>query len=314
MKKFGANKIISEKINECDFSSYAIGFDLNNAGELEYRINAFIKLLIRVVPEFAFGHHIGEQIAIEDATSIVFESANAIYKIKEFQEVKKIYLDESGAIEDDVEDKYLKRGEFGELILHLILRDFHDTIPLLSKIYFKDSDGHTVHGFDSVHICEKDKSLWLGESKLYKCGKSGVDALIKDLEEHIETDYLNREFALISKKLDLLDNIPDKDFWLDILDETTTLKDKFDSINIPLLCTYSSEVYDYYDNDTIKGFIEDYVNEVKKLKKRFDENNKHPLKQHINVILLLLPVKCKNELVTKLHKKLYMMQEMSRND
>jgi hypothetical protein len=314
MKKFGAYKIVSDKINECDFSSYAVGFDLNNSGEMEYRINALVKLLIKVVPEFAFGHHIGEEIALEDATNIVFESANAIYKIKEFQEAKEIYLDENGSIEDDVEDKYLKRGEFGELILHLLLRDFHDTTPLLSKIYFKDSDGHTVHGFDSVHICEADKTLWLGESKLYKCGKSGVDALIKDLEEHIETDYLNREFALISKKIDLLDNIPDKDHWLNIFDESTTLKDKFNSINIPLLCTYSSELYENYDNDSIEGFLEDYIDEVQKLKKRFDEKNKHPLKQHMNVILLLLPVKCKNNLVKKLHKKLHMMQEMSKDD
>jgi hypothetical protein len=36
------------------------------------------------------------------------------------------------------QDKDLARGEFGELILHLLLRDFHDTVPLLSKIYFKD--------------------------------------------------------------------------------------------------------------------------------------------------------------------------------
>ena len=35
-------------------------------------------------------------------------------------------------------EKYKKRGEFGELILHLILRDFFETVPLLSKIYFKD--------------------------------------------------------------------------------------------------------------------------------------------------------------------------------
>ena len=86
MKKFGAYKIVSEKINECNFSSYAVGFDLNNSGDLEYRINALVKLLIKVVPEFAFGHHIGEEIALEDATNIVFESANAIYKIKDFRE------------------------------------------------------------------------------------------------------------------------------------------------------------------------------------------------------------------------------------
>jgi hypothetical protein len=61
--------------------------------------------------------------------------------------------------------------------LHLILRDFIKTVPLISKIHLKDSDGMTVHGFDAVHIgnCIEDsskKSLYLGESKLYKDGKS----------------------------------------------------------------------------------------------------------------------------------------------
>ena len=79
----------------------------------------------------------------------------------------------------------------------MLLRDFYDSLPLLSKIYFKDSDGHTVHGFDAVHIApdinDKSKfSLWLGESKLYTNGKAGVKALTKDIEEHFNIKYLRR--------------------------------------------------------------------------------------------------------------------------
>ena len=167
---------------------------------------------------------------------------DSIYKIDEFQKVKDIY-ENNGSILDTVEDKYLRRGEFGELILHLLLRDFHKTTPLLSKIYFKDSLGHTVHGFDAVHIEPETKTLWLGESKLYSNGKNGIKALIQDVREHFKSDYLNSEFMLVSKKIKHFDNIPNKDYWVDLISEETKLSDKLNAINIPLLCTYTCNLF-----------------------------------------------------------------------
>ncbi|WP_330558188.1 Hachiman antiphage defense system protein HamA [Acutalibacter sp. 1XD8-33] len=52
-------------------------------------------------------------------------------------------LDNEKSVEEEI--KKLggsRRGEFGELILHLLLRDFKNTIPLISKVYFKDSIGN----------------------------------------------------------------------------------------------------------------------------------------------------------------------------
>lgn len=61
---------------------------------------------------------------IQNTLSKLTDAAKSIYKIDSFQKVKDIY-DNNGAIDDDLEDKYLRRGEFGELILHLLLRDFY---------------------------------------------------------------------------------------------------------------------------------------------------------------------------------------------
>lgn len=44
------------------------------------------------------------------------------------------------------------KKEFIELLLHLLLREYKHTIPLISKVYFKDSAGVPAHGFDAVHI------------------------------------------------------------------------------------------------------------------------------------------------------------------
>jgi hypothetical protein len=64
-------------------------FDINNKGKKFYRIDQFIDVLQNVIPEFAFGHHLGKEIQITEITKILRDSAKAIYKIKEFAEAKK---------------------------------------------------------------------------------------------------------------------------------------------------------------------------------------------------------------------------------
>lgn len=307
---FGSEKVITQHISEADLKTYFVGFDLNDNGDKDYRWGNLINCLQNVIPEFAFGYHQGTETSNTELLSKVCEAAKSIYKIKEFEETKKIYLNGTEISDDDVEKKYLKRGEFGELILHLLLRDFHDTIPLLSKIYFKDADGSNVHGFDGVHIQPKTKTLWLGESKLYVDGKKGIRELIQDIKGHFKEDYLRREFVLISKKVRPYKNIQEKEYWLNLMDKNTKLEDIFISVTIPLVCTYTSNNFTKYNDESLKEFINDYEKEVRGLKKYFDDSNDHPLKTHLNIILLLFPVKCKNELVRRMHEKLDHLQKI----
>lgn len=305
---FGSEKVIVQHISNADLKTYFVGFDINDSDEKIYRWKKFTNLLQKVIPEFAFGHHEGTTVDLTKINDILCDAAKSIYKIKEFKETRDLYLDGKYISDDDEEKKYLKRGEFGELILHLLLRDFHNTIPLLSKIYFKDAYGSTVHGFDAVHIQPESKTLWLGESKLYIDGKKGIRALISDIKNHFKEDYLESEFNIISKKIKPYINIPEKEYWLNLMDKNTKLSDILKSITIPLVCTYTSNNFTKYDDEALKGFIEEYEREVKDLKKYFDDNNDHPLKTKLNIILLLFPVKCKNELVKRMHKKLYNLQ------
>ena len=306
---FNSEKIITHKINDAELSTFLVGFDIDDNGDSRYRIKPLINKLSDVIYEFAFGFHDGEETPNNDILTKLTEAAQSIYKIDAFQKVKDIY-DNDGSITDDLKDKYLRRGEFGELILHLLLRDFHSTIPLLSKIYFKDSFGATVHGFDAVHIEAKTKTLWLGESKLYKDGKAGIKALIQDIDEHFQSDYLNNEFLIVSKKLKHFDNIPEKDYWLNLMSKSTKLIDQLDSINIPLLCTYDSDLFTNHSDENNQTFINEYLAEIKELKQYFDDNNNHPLKTKLNIILVLFPVQNKIELVKGLHHKLSLLQKL----
>ncbi len=308
MSAFEASKIITPCISEPNLSAYFVGFDLNDQGEIEYRLRELTHLLLNVIPEFSFGFHEGTSTKNKDLVSKVSEAAKAIYNIAEFTQVNSIYMNGGSISDDDIDKKFLRRGEFGELILHLLLREFHETIPLLSKIYFKDSYGHTVHGFDAIHIQPSTKTLWLGESKLYTDGKKGLTALVEDIMEHFKKDYLESEFMLVSKKVKHFDNIPEKDYWLDLLNGSTKLIEQLNSINIPLLCTYSSKNFSIYNDETRADFIQEYEKEIRMLQDHFYAHNNHPLKSKLNIILLLFPVKCKTELVKSLHKKLYLMQ------
>jgi hypothetical protein len=306
---FNSEKIITHKINDAELSTFLVGFDIDDNGDSKYRIQPLINKLSDVIYEFAFGFHEGEETPNNEILSKLTEAAQSIYKIDAFQKVKDIY-DNDGSITDDLKDKYLRRGEFGELILHLLLRDFHNTIPLLSKIYFKDSFGAVVHGFDAVHLEPNTKTLWLGESKLYKNGKTGVKALIQDIEEHFQSDYLNNEFLIVSKKLKHFDNITEKDYWLDLMSKSTKLIDQLDSINIPLLCTYDSDLFNKHSDENNQTFINEYLAEMKELKQYFDDRNDHPLKSKLNIILILFPVQNKVELVKGMHNKLSLLQKL----
>jgi hypothetical protein len=306
---FNSEKIITHKINDSELSTFLVGFDINDNGEKEYRLKPLIERLINVIHEFAFGFHDGEITQNTETLSKLAEAAKSIYKIDSFQKIKDLY-ENDGSLSDDIKDKYLRRGEFGELILHLLLRDFYKTTPLLSKIYFKDAFGSTVHGFDAVHIQEDTKTLWLGESKLYQSGRNGVKALITDIEEHFKSDYLNSEFMIISKKIKHFDSIPEKDYWLDIMSKSTKLIDQLSTINIPLLCTYECDLFNQHSDEESEEFVNSYIAEMNSLKAYFDSENNHPLKTRLNIILILFPIQNKTALVKGLHNKLSLLQAL----
>ncbi len=310
MELFGANRIITEHIAETELSTYLVGFDLNDNGDSAYRLNSLIKILIKAIPEFSMGcFGNGRAVSQLDVMDVAIESAKAMYKIDVFQKVRDIYGN-GNEIDDQVADRYLRKGEFGELILHVLLRDFKNTIPLISKVYFRDSFGTAVHGFDAVHIQPDTRTLWLGESKIYKDGKMGIKALIQDIQEHIERDYMESEFSILSRKVKLFDDIPEREYWLNLLNSTTSLKEQLENITIPLLCTYESDNFTKFNDEKLQSFIDEYEKEVRLLKDYFDSNNVHKLKSRMNIILLLFPIQSKKELVSGMHRNLSMLQSI----
>ncbi|MFT6442920.1 MAG: hypothetical protein ACJASM_002473 [Salibacteraceae bacterium] len=338
---FNSHSVINTQNKGAQLQIFYLGFDLGR-----YRNEEFTEILMDVIVDFAFGYHTG--ILKNYDRRILREAAKSVYRIDVYSQVKWVYVDEDSELSDcelRAEKKYLKKGEFGEMILHLLLRDFFVTEPLLSKIHFKDTDNAVVHGFDIVHIgkdlSDKTKSsIYLGESKLYSrktgnAGKFGVEDLVGDIIEHFKTDFLYREIALINKKKDAfkpLDEYQDKNTvdeytkflerkkaWFDLLkkveNRTEKLQDFFKSVTIPLVCTYQSAVFDGVTDEDDPGFQAELDAEVAELKAHFDKKigeivNEigEPVRTELNVVLILFPVPSKKELVKVLHEKMYKAQ------
>lgn len=200
-------------------------------------------------------------------------------------------------------DRFKNRGEFGELLLHCILKDFYKTIPAVSKMYFKDGPNETVKGFDAVHVIENDEGsldMWLGEVKFYNNATNAINDVVPEIKEHFEADYLRNEFIAITNKLDKLSPFYERLRLL--LSPDTSLDEIFEKICIPVLITFNSKVIDKYDKFSV-AYKTEMQQEMEKYAKQFGEHFKK-LGIELEVHLFLLPLKTKETFVQLLNDKL----------
>lgn len=186
-----------------------------------WRCEQFAEYLIETwLPEFALRHSELTHVTPRNMGRLIRRAARAVYET----------------------EKYEKRGEFGELILHAIVCQIFEAIPAVSKIYYKDGPNETVKGFDGVHVvADGDRlELWLGEAKFYGDPAAAIRDAIESLGRLQRTHYLRGEFAAIVHKID--DAWPHADRLRTLLDRNTSLDRIFDSACVPVLLTYDSTV------------------------------------------------------------------------
>ena len=200
--------------------------------------------------------------------------------------------------------KYKARGEFGELLLHALLREVFDSEPAISKMYYKTALNDTVKGFDAVHIVDAEDGLelWLGEVKFYnKDGKRAVTDIAKEIVEHTDYDYLKNEFLLIDNKVDA--KWPHAESLRDLISKRKSLDEVFERVCIPALITYESKCV--AEHKKVSGsFRHEICAELRELHKTFT-NKTSP---NVRIHLFLVPLERKSDLIQVLDKKLKGMQ------
>jgi hypothetical protein len=202
-------------------------------------------------------------------------------------------------------DQYKRRGEFGELLLHAIVRQVFASEPAISKLFHKDSSNNTIKGFDCVHVVSDNSALelWLGEVKFYDNISTAISHVVTELKEHTDVDYLRDEFALILNKIDPA--WPHAEALKQLLDPNISLDKIFDAVCIPVLLTYDSSTVGSAGASSIE-YREAFREEVLGHRDTFASKELPNVKIH----LLLVPLGSKKALVDELHKRLKSWQNI----
>ncbi len=314
----GKNNIFVLKIDENDINTVLLNTDYDESGVLQYAYANFADAFSDSVLEYAFAFSLVD-VPKQELAKKLREAAKSLIKLHEIETLKN-YMDNhipETEWDKDFRSWYEKKGVFGEVILHLILKEFKNTIPLISKLYFKDSFAQEAKGFDAVHVSSDGSTLWLGETKFYKAWKKkglvngGIDELVEDLKHHFTRDYLSEQFVIIKRGLDSQFEHPQRALWIDKLSKPVVLKDIFQYVKIPLLCIYEDQIAkDYLSkiDDAIKdagivshtGTVQEYFNLINDCK----------MKDRIQTILILMPVEAKNKIVSCMLERIWHMQNI----
>ncbi len=304
------------KVEEEDINTIFLNTDLTEDGTLQYSYDNFADVFSENILEYAFAY---AHIPREEITRKQREAARSLMKLKNVSQLREYF--EQNVPESEWDKDFLKwyrgRGVFGEIILHMILKEFKNTIPLVSKMYFKDSFAQEAKGFDAVHVSRDGSTLWLGETKFYTSWKTkgkatgGIEELVKDLKSHFNKDYFSEQFVVIKRGLDSQYEHPLRKEWLEKLNKPVVLKDVFQYIRIPMLCIYEDKIADKYIANieaTIKNAeIEQHTMTVKEY---YDSLNDAPLREKMQTVLILLPIEAKNTLIKYMLEKVWHMQNI----
>ncbi|MEX3775667.1 DUF1837 domain-containing protein [Pseudomonas sp. MYb118] len=256
----------------------------------EWRSDQFADHVIEWLPEFALSYSEINEIGHHNALRLIKRAAKIVYDTA----------------------KYGSRGEFGEVLLHIAIRQVYQTLPAINKIYYKSSVNETVKGFDAVHVVKKESGLelWVGETKFYNTVSKAIYDVSKEIIEHLETDYLKSEFILIRNKID--PQWPEATELKELLHENTSLDKVFERACIPVLLTYDSKVVSEggadkeYEKNIQNEVAEAYTSMRSKLNEQYLARFSTALP--ITVHVILIPLKEKKELVSALDKRLKALQ------
>lgn len=249
----------------------------------EWRHEQLAAHLMEWLPEFALKHSEVEGLSAENAMRLVAKAAAAIYAT----------------------EKYGKRGELGELLLHVAMRQIFTTIPAISKIFYKDSANDTVKGFDAVHIVATSDGLelWLGEAKFYDSISRAIHDVVADLNAHIANNYLRNEFVAITNKLDSA--MPFYQKLKKLLDMNTSLDEVFNCLRVPVLMTYNSQALAEHTEVT-REYLSAFEAEVRHHHQTF-AGKKLPA---VTIHLFLVPLYTKAELQESFNRRLKACQQI----
>lgn len=135
------------------------------------------------------------------------------------------------------------KGDYGELLLYLILSIFYDVPKFVTKARLRSTTREQIKGFDCAHFSvENGKvTLWLGEAKFHQTLSSAISSALHSLNEHItDKNRITSELKLLGGEIEINKSLDKDNYYL--LKSYVDGGKSLDSVDIaiPVLLTYDS--------------------------------------------------------------------------
>lgn len=182
-----------------------------------------------------------------------------------------------------------KKGDYGELLLFLIMIVYYESPKFVTKVRLRSSTGMQINGYDCAHFTiEKDEPiLWLGESKFHQNFSSALTDSIDSLNDHCKILYTTDEISILKPNIEVNDDYKDDFLKLkSVFSGKSIDKIKF---RIPILLTYDSKVIKT-NEDINDKFKEDLNNELIKKYKSIEEKDIITDIKNIEFIFFIFPL------------------------
>lgn len=192
-----------------------------------------------------------------------------------------------------------KKGDYGELLLFLIMIVYYEAPKFVTKVRLRSSTGMQINGYDCAHftIEGNEPILWLGESKFHQSFSSALTDSIDSLNDHCKILYTADEISILKPNIEV-----NKDLEDDFLKLKSVFSGKsIDKIKfrIPVLLTYDSNVIKS-NEDINDKFKKDLDNELIKKYKSIEEREIITDLKNVEFVFFIFPLDTVSSIKTDL--------------
>ena len=193
-----------------------------------------------------------------------------------------------------------KKGDYGELLLFLILEVFYPARKLITKVRLRSSFGDEIKGYDCAHFSIDEKAdicLWLGEAKFHQDFSSAIFKAVESLNEHITDKAIKDELSILEGN-----NCEIEEETRAKIEEYLNSGISLDKMKfkIPILLTYDCEIVKNHSN-----ICDAFIQEIKEdLEKKYSiiDKKKISLKPNIELHFIIFPLESVKEIKEELEK------------
>lgn len=195
------------------------------------------------------------------------------------------------------------KGDYGELLLFLILSIFYDIPKFVTKARLRSTTREQIKGFDCAHFSINDGkvTLWLGEAKFHQDISGAISSALKSLNEHLnDSERIKSELRLLGGEIEINKQLESEKF--ELLKSYVTGGRSLNKVDIavPVLCTYDSQCIKDFSGDInsdidSKDFKEKIALELEdKFRKIYEK--KWPDRNNIKIVFFLMPLESVSDL------------------